>query len=110
MKKESNLATYKLSNGQTGRRHSLVKSILKFVDNERKSIKEISQEIKLTSEQTIHLVRYLVVSEKLVSEKVQRFNYYHKPSQCLLAEVFYPKSIISKFKIISRRTYKLDAH
>jgi|TARA_R110002153_G_scaffold87801_4_gene216784 hypothetical protein len=88
---------------------SLEDKVRKFLATGRKSIPEVAKELGYTYQQTVTLLRSMVTSGEVVSEKGHKLTYYRARKSCLLAELFYPKDkILERFTIKGVVYKKLD--
>jgi len=110
LKDQSNFHWYKFDDGTKIQRSGLSDIIFKlFEDDQRWKIPEIVKEIKMNEETVTHIVRGLCTQEKLQREVHGNKNtIYFKKIGCLLADLYYPKSILKKFKIKSRKVIKAE--
>lgn len=110
LENQSNFHWYKFNDGTKIQRHDLSNMIEKLFENgEELKIPEISQKINMNQDSVTHIIRSLCTKEKLKRQQTNRHTIYSKNIECLLAELYYPKTILDKFKIIGRKVVKSES-
>lgn len=110
LESQSNFHWYKFDDGTKIQRSGLSEMIFDlFEDDQRWKIKEIVKEIKMNEETVTHIVRGLCTKEKLQREgHGNKHTIYSKKIGCLLADLYYPKTILDKFNIKDRKVVKAE--
>lgn len=92
------------------KRHEVVDMILNCIGDDRKTCKQISDELNFSYQIIKNLIRKLVVDELIIGTPVKRYKYYSKLNKtCLLAEMFYNhENILKNFKIKKRKKHSLE--
>ena len=109
MVQPKNFHYYKFNDGtkvQMGKLKQMTLDL--FQEGQELKIPEISKLMNLREDTVIQVVRKLCIKGKLQRQQTNRHTIYSKKSDCLLAELMYPKSIVNKFKIKSRKIIKTE--
>jgi len=109
MTTKSNFHWYVYNDGTKAQMYELLPVVMELFENGRRlKIEEIANEINMCEATVVMVVRKLCAEERLGRQQTNRHTIYFKKSSCLLAEMLYPKSIIDKFKVVGRETFKAD--
>tara|TARA_R110000764_G_scaffold124160_1_gene211559 strand:- start:175 stop:582 length:408 start_codon:yes stop_codon:yes gene_type:complete len=109
MLQPKNFHYYKFNDGtqvQMGKLKEMALDL--FREGQALKIPEISKLMNLREDTVIQVIRKLCTSGKLQRQQTNRHTIYSKKSECLLAELMYPKSMVNKFKIKGRKVIKVD--
>jgi|TARA_R110002020_G_scaffold325078_1_gene540696 predicted transcriptional regulator len=109
LKNKGNLHYYFFKDGTRIKRWELVNLILDlFENNDKLIIPEIVEKINMDEKTITHIIRQLCTRQLLNKKATNRHTLYFKKIDCPLAQIFYPKTIINKFKIKNRKSYKAE--
>jgi len=109
LENNGNLHYYYFNDGARIKRWELVNLILDlFEDNEKFIIPEIAEKINIDEKTVTHIIRHISRQDLLSKQSTSSHTIYFKKINCPLAQIFYPKEIINKFKIISKKSYKAE--
>lgn len=90
---------YVTFSGQKISREKLCIMMLDVIGDKKMFAHDIAAALEISAVTTHHLLRSLVLESKIFREKKHRYTLYYRKEECLLASMFYPTDIISKFKI-----------
>jgi len=98
---------YTLNDGTTVLRYQIISMIKKTIGDDKKTVPQIAEELKVDEQIIYNLVRYLCTKKVLGSKKMQRHSlYFVHENKCLLAKLFYPPEIVEKFTIKNKKTHR----
>ena len=108
--KYNNLAEFQRIDGSKIKKWELIKQIIECIGTYQKQIPTIAREINMPLNTMKLAIEYLFEKDILAIKSFNRLNFYYKPVEkpCLLADMFYPKTIINNFTIQKSRRYHMD--
>jgi len=99
---------FTFDDGRTINRKELAKLILDTIGEGKKHTAIISSEIGMNYQSVFAVIRTLVTSELLISEKMNKYTAYKQPKPCALANFFNHGGVVDNIKIKDRKKYKAE--
>lgn len=108
--KYNNLYEFEKKDGTKIKKWVLLKEIIESVDKSQKQAPSIAKDLNMPLTIIKLALVYLLEKDRVAIKSFNRLKFYYKPveNQCLLAEMYYPKSIIDKLKVKAKKTYRMD--
>lgn len=106
-----NLHEFEKNDGTKIKKWELLKNILDCIGTYQKQIPYIARELNMPLTTMKLAFDYLLEKDKLAIKSFNRLNFYYRPIEkpCLLADMFYPKSIVNNFVIKNTKKYQMDS-
>jgi hypothetical protein len=111
LRNQSNLHWYNLADGSKLQRYQLADKVYELFENGKELIiPEVAKTIGIEEVIAAHIIRSLVIKDLLARKNKQkrRHRIYFQKHKCALANMLYPKTIVDKFDIKNRKSYKID--
>lgn len=105
---QDNEYLFTFDDGTKIKRAKLADLILDTIGGDKKHTAEIANEIGMNYQSVFAVIRTLVTSELLISEKMSRNTAYKKPKGCALTDYFNHGKQLSNLKVNSTKKYKAE--
>mgnify|MGYP000055714729 FL=1 len=105
---QDNEYLFTFDDGRKIKRAKLADLILDTIGDDKKHTAEIANEIGMNYQSVFAVIRTLVTTELLLSEKMSRNTAYKKPKGCALTDYFNHGKGIKDLKINSSKKYKAE--
>jgi len=99
---------FTFEDGRKIRRRNLAQLILDSIGEEKKHTAQIANQIGMNYQSVFAVIRTLVTSEILISEKQHKHTVYKIPTRCGLDSIFNHQGAIDKFTVMSKKQHKMD--
>lgn len=99
---------FTFDDGRKIRRRNLAQLILDSIGEEKKHTAQIANQIGMNYQSVFAVIRTLVTSEILISEKQHKHTVYKIPTRCGLDEFFNHKKVLEGLEIKSSKKHKAE--
>jgi len=99
---------FTFDDGRKISRVDLVNLILDTIGDDKLNTTQISNKIGMNYQSVFSVIRTLVTSEMLISEKMHRFTSYKKPMKCHLTNFFNHAKVLDNLKVNSSKKHKME--